>query len=58
MLHRPRLDSGCCLVRCRELRECGLRCVEKVVAWVLHLDPEADEPTPFLWNGQVKAPQA
>ena len=38
----------------RDLREAGLRCVEKIVAWVLFMDPDAAEPTPFLWNGQVR----
>jgi len=35
-----------------ELREAGLRCVEKIVAWVLASNPNASEPAPFFWNGQ------
>lgn len=37
-----------------ELRKAGLRCVEKIVAWVLHQHRRGDEstPTPFYWNGK------
>jgi hypothetical protein len=42
-----------CVSTCRDLREAGLRCVEKIVAWVLCRDPEAAEPVPFVWNDQV-----
>ena len=35
-----------------ELRVAGLRCVEKIVAWVLHESADASEPAPFLWNGK------
>ncbi len=36
----------------RELREAGLWCVEKIVAWVLIESEQSSEPVPFLWNGQ------
>jgi len=35
----------------KELREAGLQCVEKVVAWVLCVSDPALGPKPFLWNG-------
>ncbi|GMH62337.1 hypothetical protein TrLO_g6537 [Triparma laevis f. longispina] len=34
-----------------DLREAGLRCVEKIVSWVLTVSINATSPTPFLWNG-------
>ena len=34
-----------------DLREAGLMCVEKVVAWVLAVSDPAEGPTPFFWNG-------
>ena len=35
----------------KELREAGLQCVEKVVAWVLAVSDTESGPRPFLWNG-------
>ncbi|KAH8053566.1 hypothetical protein JL722_9410 [Aureococcus anophagefferens] len=35
-----------------ELRHAGLRCVEKIVAWVLHESADAAAPAAFLWNGK------
>lgn len=34
-----------------EVREAGLVCVEKIVAWALEVSGDASEPHPFLWNG-------
>lgn len=36
----------------RELRKTGLRCVEKIVAWVLRQRREEAAPAPFYWNGK------
>jgi hypothetical protein len=40
----------------KDLRACGLRCVEKIVAWTLSQPGEdggEDEgPAPFLWEGE------
>ena len=35
-----------------DLREAGLRCVEKIVSWVLAVSINATSPAPFIWNGQ------
>jgi len=35
-----------------ELRTAGLRCVEKIVAWVLVESKDCTRPRPFLWNGK------
>jgi len=35
----------------KEMREAGLNCVEKIVAWVLASSDPATGPNPFLWNG-------
>ena len=35
-----------------ELRTAGLRCVEKIVAWVLVESKDCARPRPFLWNGR------
>ena len=34
-----------------DLREAGLRCVEKIVSWVLAVSNDSSIPQPFLWNG-------
>ena len=34
-----------------DLRTSGLRCVEKIVSWVLAVSVTAATPHPFLWNG-------
>lgn len=34
-----------------ELRESGIRCVQKIVAWTMvNTEPESPHPTAFLWN--------
>ncbi len=43
----------------KDLREAGLRCVEKIVAWVLAASDATIGPEPFIWNDQnylLKAP--
>ena len=35
-----------------ELREAGMACVEKIVAWVLAVSEHASRPKPFWWNGK------
>ena len=35
----------------KELRESGIRCVQKIVAWTMaNTDPESPDPKVFLWN--------
>lgn len=37
----------------KDLRSHGLRCVEKITVWTLrHTPPEAEDPVPFLWEGE------
>jgi hypothetical protein len=35
----------------KDLREAGLMCVEKIVAWVLEVSDPSLGPTSFMWNG-------
>lgn len=36
----------------KELRESGIRCVQKIVAWtVANTEADSNEPKVFLWNG-------
>lgn len=36
----------------KDLRACGLRCVEKIVAWTLSQPERGHGPEQFLWEGE------